>query len=93
MYSPGDNIWFKGYLIDATNRLLTDHSHNLHVELISPDFKIIDNRIVRLDEGLGNGDFQLPKTMKSGQYSIRAYTNYMRNFGDQLFLYKDHYNY
>ena len=44
MYSPGDNIWFKGYLIDATNRLLTDHSHNLHVELISPDSKIIDTR-------------------------------------------------
>jgi hypothetical protein len=89
IYSPGDNIWFKGYLIDATNRLLTDHSHNLHIELISPDSKIIDTRIVRLEEGLGNGDLQLPKTMKSGQYSLRAYTNYMRNFGDQLFFIKD----
>jgi hypothetical protein len=89
MYSPGDNIWFKGYLIDATDRLLTDHSHNLHVELISPDSKIIDSRIVRLEEGLGNGDFQLPEIMKSGRYIIRAYTNYMRNFGDQLFFIKD----
>ena len=88
MYSPGDNIWFKGYLIDATNRLLTNHSQNLHVELISTDFKIIDSRIVKLEEGLGNGDFQLPKIMKSGQYSLRAYTNYMRNFGDQLFFIK-----
>jgi hypothetical protein len=26
--------------------------------------------------------------MKSGQYSLRAYTNYMRNFGDQLFFIK-----
>jgi hypothetical protein len=88
IYSPGDNIWFKGYLIDASNRFLTNHSNNLHVELISPDSKIIDSRIVRLDEGLGNGDFQLPKTMKSGQYSLRAYTNYMRNFDDQLFFIK-----
>ncbi|MGC1390934.1 MAG: MG2 domain-containing protein [Bacteroidales bacterium] len=88
IYSPGDNIWFKGYLIDATDRLLTNHSHNLHVELISQDFKIIDSRIVKLEDGLGNGDLQLPKIMKSGQYSLRAYTNYMRNFGDQLFFIK-----
>jgi hypothetical protein len=89
MYSPGDDIWFKGYLIDATTRLLTDHSYNLHVELISPDSKIIESRIVRLNEGLGNGDFHLSKIIKSGRYSLRAYTNYMRNFGDQLFFVKD----
>lgn len=89
IYSPGDDIWFKGYLIDASTRFLTDHSHNLHVELISPDSKIIESRIVRLNEGLGNGDFHLPKIIKSGRYILRAYTNYMRNFGDQLFFVKD----
>jgi len=88
IYSPGDNIWFKGYMIDASNRFLTNHSNNLHVELISPDSKIIDSQIVRLEEGLGNGDFQLPKIMISGSYRIRAYTNYMRNFGNQLFFIK-----
>ena len=88
-YYPGDDIWFKAYLIDATDRLLTSHSHNLHVELISPDSKIIDSRIVRLNEGLGNGDFRLPEAIQSGQYRLKAYTNYMRNFGDQLFFNKD----
>jgi hypothetical protein len=36
-YYPGDDIWFKAYLIDASNLLLTSNSGNLHVELISPD--------------------------------------------------------
>jgi hypothetical protein len=88
-YYPGDDIWFKAYLIDASDRLLTDHSNNLHVELISTGLKLIDSRIVRLYSGLGKGDFHIPSTLKSGRYLIRAYTNYMRNFGEDLFYYKE----
>jgi hypothetical protein len=88
-YYAGDNIWFKAYLIDALDRLFTDHSSNLHVELISPFSKIISNRIIRLEGGIGNGDFRLPDDIKSGRYKIRAYTNYMRNYGDQLFFNKE----
>jgi hypothetical protein len=88
-YYAGDDIWFKAYLIDALDRLLTIHSSNLHVELISPSSEIISSRVVRLDSGLGNGDFKLPATIMSGRYRIRAYTNYMRNFSEQLFFNKE----
>ncbi len=75
-YYSGDDIWFKAYLIEATGKLLTDNSMNLHVELISPDQKIIDSHILKLDNGLGNGDFHLAKKIESGCYRLRAYTNY-----------------
>jgi hypothetical protein len=88
-YYPGDDIWFKAYLVDASDRLLSGHSSNLHVELISPALKIIDSRIIKLDKGLGNGDFHLPEKLQSGRYRLRAYTNYMRNFSDQLFFTKE----
>jgi hypothetical protein len=88
-YFGGDNIWFKAYLIDALDRLLTDHSSNLHVELISPSSKIIFSRNIRLEGGLGNGDFKLPDDIRTGRYKLRAYTNYMRNFSDQLFFSKE----
>jgi MG2 domain len=89
VYFPGDDIWFKAYLVDATERLLTCNSTNLHVELISPAPDIINSRIVKLTGGLGNGDFHLPDNLKSGKYRLRAYTNYMRNFGEELFFCKD----
>ncbi len=89
IYYTGEDIWFKAYLIDALNSLLTDHSSNLDVELISSSSKIISNRIIRLDGGLGNGDFKLPDSIRSGKYMIRAYTNYMRNFSDPLFFTKE----
>lgn len=88
-FFPGDDIWFKAYLINAADRLLSDHSNNLHVELISPSSKIIAGRIIKLESGLGNGDFKLPEDLISGKYYIRAYTNYMRNFSDQLFFNKE----
>jgi uncharacterized protein YfaS (alpha-2-macroglobulin family) len=71
-YYTGDDVWFKAYLIDALDHSLTNHSRNLHVELISPALKIISNRIIRLDSGLGNGDFKLPPDISSGKYKIRA---------------------
>jgi len=88
-YFAGEDIWFKAYLIDALDRLLTNHSSNLHVDLISPSSKIISGRIIRLEGGLGNGDFKLPDDLRSGRYKLRAYTNYMRNFSDSLFFSKE----
>lgn len=89
IYYPGDDIWFKAYLINGADRSLSNQSQNLHIDLISPSSKIIMSHIIRLDGGLGNGDFSLPDNLISGKYKIRAYTNYMRNFGDQLFFKKD----
>lgn len=89
VYFPGDAVWFKAYFIEASSGLLSDHSNNLHVELISPASKIIDSLVVKLDGGLGNGNFRLPGDLKSGQYRLRAYTNFMRNYGDQLFFHKE----
>ncbi|MBK7625978.1 MAG: TonB-dependent receptor plug domain-containing protein [Bacteroidales bacterium] len=88
-YFPGEDIWFKAYLIDASNLFLSDHSNNLHVEIISPASKIIGSRTIKLEGGLGNGDFRLPADLISGRYRIRAYTNYMRNFGDQFYFSKE----
>lgn len=88
-YYPGDDIWFKAYLVDASDRFLSNHSGNLHVELISPSFEIIKSHIIKLNDGLGHGDFHLPDSLISGKYRLRAYTNYMRNFSDDLFFNKN----
>lgn len=88
-YYPGNDLWFKAYLINGSDRKLSGHSSNLHVELISPDSKTMMSRVIRLEGGLGHGDFKLPDELQPGRYRLRAYTNYMRNFGDQLFFNKE----
>jgi len=88
-YISGDDIWFKAYVIDPSTNLLSFNTNNLHVELISPDAKIALSRTLRIEEGLGNGDFLLPDSIPSGQYRIRAYTNHMRNYDDNFFFLKE----
>ncbi|MCX6239704.1 MAG: hypothetical protein NTY07_19530 [Bacteroidia bacterium] len=84
-YSAGDNIWFKAYLVDGLTNKLSDNSNNLYVELISPESKLIKRLNIRIDKGIGTGDFNLIDSKASGNYLIRAYTNWMRNFGENFF--------
>ena len=85
-YTKGDDIWFKAYLVEDPDLSLSYNSMNLHVELISSRSEIIGSRIIRIEGGLGKGDFRLSDTLSPGMYIIRAYTNYMRNFADmQIF--------
>ena len=86
-YSAGDDIWIKAYLVDAVTNELYDNSDNLNLELISPGEKIIKRLILRIENGVGTGDIHLGDSIVSGNYMIRAYTDWMRNFGD-IFFYK-----
>lgn len=88
-YTSGEDIWFKAYVVDPSTNLMSVNTNNLHVELISPDSKIVIHRTLQIEAGVGNGDFTLPDTISSGQYRIRAYTNHMRNYDDKFFFIKE----
>jgi hypothetical protein len=87
-YSTGEDIWFSAYLVNGKSSNLTATSNNLYVELLSPKSEVLDRKMIRLDGGLGKGDFKLKDSISSGWYSIRAYTNWMRNFGDDFVFQK-----
>lgn len=80
-YTLGEHLWYKAYLVDAKNNILTNHSRNLYVELVSPGLEILDKQIIRLEMGTGSGDFHLGDSLPTGTYLIRAYTSWMLNFG------------
>lgn len=86
-YSAGEDIWFSAYLVNGRSANLTSTSNNLYVELISPDAGIADRKVIRLEKGLGKGDFKLKDSIPAGWYQLRAYTNWMRNF-DDLFVFQ-----
>ena len=82
----GEDLWYKAYVVRASNNLLFDQSGILYVELISPEAKIIARNKTKLTIGLGNGDFHLVDSVgvKPGKYQLRAYTNWNRNFGNDF---------
>ncbi|MDR1224563.1 MAG: hypothetical protein LBL07_17045 [Tannerella sp.] len=90
-YLSGDDIWFRAYLMNAqTNEPASGSSRILYAELISPDARILDRKILHVDGyGCSTGDFRLKKSAPPGRYRIRAYTGWMLNFGDVFVFEKE----
>lgn len=91
-YFAGDTLWFKVYLVNASNRQPSLISNKVYVELINDSSRVTDRLIIPIVNGLGEGDFKLsPKGLTDGGYTLRAYTNWMQNFGEELFFHKRFY--
>ncbi|HXH99503.1 MAG TPA: hypothetical protein VNI52_04490 [Sphingobacteriaceae bacterium] len=85
-YAIGDSIWFKAYVVEAEKNMPTNKSKVLYVDLINEKDLIVKSLKLQLMAGLGWGDFPLPDTLQAGNYRLRAYTNWMRNFGNEYFF-------
>lgn len=85
-YAIGDNIWFKAYVVNAEKNELSRLSRILYVELINDKDSVKQSLKLPLNMGLSWGDFTLADTLKEGNYRIRAYTTWMRNFGEEYFF-------
>lgn len=88
MYSPGDDIWFKSYLVNGLNNQLIPGFKNIYVQLIAESGRVIQNRLFFSQNGTGNGDFSIPTNITEGTYIIRASTKYQQNFGEESFFHK-----
>ena len=85
-YAIGDNVWFKAYVVNAENHQLSDLSKILYVELINEKDSVKQSLRLPLVSGLTSGDFTLTDSLREGNYRIRAYTTWMRNFGEEYFF-------
>jgi len=85
-YSAGDTIWFKGYLMNESLKYST-LSSRLYVELLNDSNAVVKRFVFPAKLGLIWGSIPLDQTyVHDGNYTIRAYTNWMCNFGDDYFF-------
>ena len=88
-YLSGETIWLKAYVTAGTTQQLSTISNTVYVELLASDKSPVEKFILRADSGLGHGYLELPADLESGTYLLRAYTNWMRNFGEPFFFTKE----
>ena len=85
-YAAGETLWFKAYVLDARAHQPDSLSRVLYVDVVTPEQKVIFQRTLALENGLAAGDIILPDTLATGVYTLRAYTNWMRNGDEGLFF-------
>ena len=86
-YNVNDTLWLKGYIVSAKNCVAADSSRISYIEILNSSGEVVKRVSTYCSTGifysniwLNNADF------KQGTYLLRAYTNYMRNYGESLFF-------
>ena len=77
--ASGATLWFRGFLLGDSAE-----SKVLYVELMSREGAVVQG-IYPIRKGVAQGQFSLPDTLSGGWYQVRAYTQWMRNFGESTF--------
>lgn len=85
-YGQGETIWLKSYLTMGGEHLLSDISNTVYVELLNEKGQIVESIVLRSEAGLSTGNLKLAKDLSQGEYYLRAYTEWMKNHGSDLFF-------
>ncbi len=88
-YLLGDTLWYRGYVLRADTHVPGDSLDVAYVEVIDGDGKVVRRVSSPGHWGGFSGRIVLDEEdYAQGEYTLRAYTNWMRNYGDSS-LYVD----
>mgnify|MGYP003632241602 FL=1 len=87
-YAPGEPIWFQSYLTAGYLHEPSPFSANVYVELYSETDSLVAEKLIFSEGGFGQGLIDVPQQLSEGNYVLRAYTNWMRNFDQSFFFEK-----
>ncbi len=80
VYISGEEMWFSAYLFDRQKQEPSGRSRIVYVELLNPDNRPVVQKKVGMNNGFGPGQLAIPDTLTTGNYTLRAYTSWMKNF-------------
>ncbi|MFC5271288.1 hypothetical protein [Adhaeribacter terreus] len=87
-YAPYDTVWFKAYLVDVASLFPVNGYEIVTVSLISTGKTAVITQQISAFNGLAAGQLVLPDSLLPGNYTLVAYTHWMRNFSPEFFYKK-----
>ena len=87
-YTTGELMWFKVYNVDGANHKPIDLSKVVYIEVLDKNQNPVLQAKVGMKDGTGSGSVFLPISLTTGNFLLRAYTSWMKNFSPDLYFYK-----
>ncbi|MDG1572649.1 Ig-like domain-containing protein [Robiginitalea sp. M366] len=82
----GEYLYYKAYVLNAQTNKLSRISTLAYVRLVDAAGQTVFEHKLRLEGGMGQGDYFLNTDIPSGVYKLLGYTQWMENAGlEQLF--------
>jgi len=88
VYLPGEILWFKVYCVDGNDHKPLNLSKVVYIEILDNSQSRIVEAKVAMKNGSGDGSLYIPVSVSNGNYKLRAYTSWMKNFGADFYFEK-----
>ena len=88
LYLPGEVLWFKIYCVDGNDHKPLNLSKVVYVDILDNNQTAIAQAKIPVRYGIGSGSIYIPVSVTNGNYKLRAYTNWMKNFSPDFYFEK-----
>jgi hypothetical protein len=78
-FVSGETLLYKIYCLRSTDKTPSNISKIAYIELVDNTKKSVFKTKVSLENSVGQGDYFIPTTLKTGSYKLIGYTNWMLN--------------
>jgi hypothetical protein len=86
VYAARETMWLKIYAVDGTFHKPLVLSKVAYVEVLNSLHQPVLQTQVALRDATGQGALDLPATLPTGRYVVRAYTSWMKNFDPEFYF-------
>lgn len=87
-YVGGETMWLKVYVMDGYFHHALDLSKVVYVDVLDRNQQPVIQTKISMVDGKGNGSFPIPASLDSDNYTVRAYTNWMKNFSPDFYFHQ-----
>ncbi|WP_299889350.1 hypothetical protein [uncultured Lacinutrix sp.] len=86
VFVKGEAIGLQAYFFNKETKQLSTETSNAYFTISNDKGKVIKSKLVMANAGIAVSDFQIDSLFTSGNYNVKVFTNWMRNFNEQNFF-------
>mgnify|MGYP003632524402 CR=1 FL=1 len=86
IYIKGEFIGFTAYSFSKQENKLSDKTSNLYCVIYDSNKNPIKKQLIKVENGIASGSFEIDANFEKGNYTFKAYTNWMLNFSEESFF-------
>ena len=87
-YVAGETMYFSIFAVNSLNHTPLDMSKVVYIEILNIEGEPVLQTKIAMKDGMGDGILYLPASLNTGNYLLRAYTSWMKNFAKDFFFTK-----
>jgi len=87
-YFQGDSIWFKAYYLNGQTQQFIPGFINIYADLVDKNGQTIQSQVLPMANGVTSGNITISDSLEPGHYLLRAFTDFLKNWGEDAFFYK-----